>query len=221
MQNWHLFIIYSPLYSLVVTDISKHVNVIKMHCTLFTKLKIRVQAFRGLIAGKEWVVHVTKSDHWSDSPILEMSLFNFSLITSVHISIRKLINIEPASAEATKVDCYCVWTQVQNKCWNRDKWKGQDDWQKLRLVFFSKSLIEKQFSSRNLHAQRKSLLLHVHWWGDHSLMWVSWLQDPVHKGLQNHSSVVKKSIRSLYNLNKGQMCVSTKHWESFGVCIEV
>lgn len=120
MQKWHLFIIYSPLYSLVVTDISKHVNVIKMHCTLYTKLKIRVQAFRGWIAGKEWVVRVTKSYHWSDSPILEMSLFNFSF-TSVHISIRKLINIGPASAEATKVDCYCVGTQVQNKCRNRDK----------------------------------------------------------------------------------------------------
>lgn len=101
MQKWHLFIIYSPLYSLVVTDISKHVNVIKMHCTLFTKLKIRVQAFRGWIAGKEWVVRVTKRHHRSDSPIIEMSLFIFSF-TSVHISIRKLINIEPASVEATK-----------------------------------------------------------------------------------------------------------------------
>lgn len=70
MQKWHLFIIYSPLYSLVVTDISKHVNVIKMHCTLFTKLKIRVQAFRGWIVGKEWVVRVTKklSLVWQSNP---------------------------------------------------------------------------------------------------------------------------------------------------------
>lgn len=101
-------IIYNllSLYSLVVTDISKHVNVIKMHCTLFTKLKIRVQVFRGGITGKEWVVRVTKRYHWFDSLFLEMSLFNFSFV-SVHISIRKLINIEPASAKATKVDCYC------------------------------------------------------------------------------------------------------------------
>lgn len=32
-----LFIIYFQLYSLVVTDISKHVNDIKMHFTVFTK----------------------------------------------------------------------------------------------------------------------------------------------------------------------------------------
>lgn len=34
-----LFIIYFQLYSLVVTDISKHVNDIKMHYTVFTKKK--------------------------------------------------------------------------------------------------------------------------------------------------------------------------------------
>ena len=33
-----LFIIYFKLYSLVVTDISKHVNDIKMHYTVFTKI---------------------------------------------------------------------------------------------------------------------------------------------------------------------------------------
>jgi hypothetical protein len=41
-----LFIIYFKLYSLVVTDISKHVNDIKMHYTVFTKkskLKKRIE----------------------------------------------------------------------------------------------------------------------------------------------------------------------------------
>lgn len=35
------FIIYFQLYSLVVTDISKHVNDIKMHYTVFTKRKLK------------------------------------------------------------------------------------------------------------------------------------------------------------------------------------
>jgi len=68
-----LFIIYFQLYSLVVTDISKHVNDIKMHYTVFTKKEIKEEG-RGLRGGgggmgleeRTEVCVTTLKEHWRE-----------------------------------------------------------------------------------------------------------------------------------------------------------